>query len=150
MELKLEIKTWNCHLKLSFEIETWNWHLKPEIETWNWTLKLKLCTFMGPSVFLFFFPYGPIFVVEVRFKNIFGTYVCRQSTTALSFCFWFGDFFVLLGLLGLGSVVHILTKSLYLSSWAVSRNLQVLPQTMGITELKLSFYSSFKKKLKAK
>ena len=48
------------------------------------------------------------------------------------------------------TLVHILTKNLYLSGWAVSRDLRVSPQTMGGTELELSFYCSFKKKLKEK
>ena len=34
--------------------------------------------FFGPS-----WPFGAIFVVGVRLKNIFGTYLCRQSTLVL-------------------------------------------------------------------
>ena len=63
------------------------------------------CTFLGPSG-LFFWPFGAYCVVGVRFKNIFGTYLCRKSTLVLeiqSYLFVynlveFGAFFTFLGL----------------------------------------------------
>ena len=48
------------------------------------------------ALFTLFSPFEAIFEVGVRFKNFFGTYLCRESTlllwsTALSFCFYFGN-----------------------------------------------------------
>ena len=69
---------------------------------------------LGPSG-LFYLAVGDIFGVEARFKDIFGTYLCCQSTLVLEvqpylFVFnsaRFGAFFHFLGLLwlflGLGS-----------------------------------------------
>ena len=59
------------------------------------------------AVFALFGPLGAIFGVGVRFKNIFGTYLCSQSTLVLEvqlylFAFTsakFGAFFALFGLL---------------------------------------------------
>ena len=61
------------------------------------------------AFFALFGPLGAIFVVEVRFKNIFGTYLCSQSTLVLevhSYLFAFtsaklGTFLPFLGFGGL-------------------------------------------------
>ena len=66
------------------------------------------CTFLGPFGATFWF-FGAIFGVGIRFKNIFGTYLCSQSTLVLEvqlylFAFTsakFGAFFTLFGPLGL-------------------------------------------------
>ena len=72
--MKLEIENWNLNLKLKIKLET---------ETWNWNLNLKL-------------EIETIFGVEVKFKNLFGTYKCRLSIFVLEvqpyfFCFSFGQ-----------------------------------------------------------
>ena len=89
---------------------------------------MPLFHFFGPFGAIFW-SFGAIFGVGVRFKNIFGTYLCSQSTLVLEvqpylFAFTlakFGAFFALFGPFGaifgfwvrfkniFGTYLHILT-----------------------------------------
>ena len=72
------------------------------------TFSASFALFLGP-LGLFFCSLGAIVGVGVRFKNIFGTYLCSQSSLVLEvqpyiFAFTsakFGAFFAVLGLWGL-------------------------------------------------
>ena len=48
------------------------------------TFGASVLTVLGTS--RLFLSFGAIFVVGVRFKNIFGTYILRQSTLVLEIC----------------------------------------------------------------
>ena len=78
------------------------------------------CTFFGPFGDIFW-SFGAIFGVGIRFKNIFGTYLCSQSTLVLEvqpylFAFTsakFGAFFALFGPLGAIFGVEVKFKNIF-------------------------------------
>ena len=83
--------------------------------------------FLGPS--FFFWSVGAFFGVEIRFKNIFGTYLCSQSTLVLEvqpyiFAFTsakFGGIFALFGPLGFFFCSFLDPLGLFLESGSGSK-----------------------------
>ena len=94
-----------------------------EHQLWFWKYSRIFLLLLRPNLGLFslFGPLGAIFGVEVRFKNIFGTYLCSQSTLVLEvqpylFAFTsakFGAFFALFGPLGAIFGVEVRFKNIF-------------------------------------
>ena len=110
MKLKLEIESCNWILISNPEIESLNWNL-------NWNLKLKL---------ELFWPYGAIFCIEVRFKNIFGTHLCRLYIFVLEvqpylFVFISAKFWAFLHFLGSTVIFFFDLLGLFLESRSGSK-----------------------------